>query len=319
MSISKAAPRIGGEANVNRTVPSKTVENETDIKTYSLARKIFQGLAMILSNIFTLGAINFWAAFRDEYLPVFGISPFTQSNSSIKPPHQHDAIDDHPIPLPDGQSTQVLRHPHFDRIFCGDAIENPPAISVTIPEPVKKSLDIIFGIENVVDRIPTYNKCGDDDFEINHLPFPIMKGNDPFGTPLIFIKFKVFNAEEHYRTHYLNSNELECIKERATEDGNDPVAAEANYKAKVLKAIPRQTYCLILRQKYRDADPLLWCTQQRGYTAPSFLDGYLTYDNGNVTTSSLHDKIPEFQKLFSQEGIGKDLHGIEWTVATEGL
>lgn len=48
--------------------------NELETRTYSLARKIFEGLGLIIANILTVGLINVFSGVRAEYEPVFGIS-----------------------------------------------------------------------------------------------------------------------------------------------------------------------------------------------------------------------------------------------------
>lgn len=322
MSISAAAPRgnIGEitEVSPNATT-SKTIVKETDIKTYSLARRIIQGLAMILLNIFTIATINFWAAFRDEYLPVFGFSPFTQSTSSNTSSSQKkDSVDETLNTSPDKPTEEPLRHPHFDRIFCGDSKENPPRISVTVPQAIRESLDTLFGIPNVVERIPTYNEIFDNSFDIDQLPSPIMKGRDSSGTPYIFIKLKAINSEECYRILFKDT--IQFVREAAVEKGQSPDEAEASFKRAKLREISGKTYFLRLGQQYRNADPLLWSVRtSEDNNRPYFLGEQMTYEDDGKLLPRLESNIPEFQKLFSAERVGKDQEGLEWTLATDGL
>lgn len=69
---------ISTERNSADSLPDndETLEiSSSDAKTYTLARKIFEGLGLILLNLITLGFINFSATICDEYKKVFTFSP----------------------------------------------------------------------------------------------------------------------------------------------------------------------------------------------------------------------------------------------------
>lgn len=57
-------------------------------------------------------------------------------------------------------------------------------------------------------------------------------------------------------------------------------------------------------------EPSFFCQELRYY------DDQITYEDGAVI-DSLKDKIPEFQKLFTVEGVGTDVYGNRWKLALD--
>ncbi len=217
-------------------------------------------------------------------------------------------------------------HVDQDKIFPKD-INNNSGIIINIPKEVQNSLDIIFGMENVVSRIPICEKIVDDSFSTaSDLPYPIMKAMDKFNTPCIFIKLKVADPEEYYNKHSAESMAIVAKHEVSQNNKITIESALSQLKEKELKRIKAETHVLTLGQVYRAGAPLLWGPREDYYAhrEPSFLckKGMLyidqiTYSEDGAVIESLKDKIPEFQKLFKEEGVGSDVFENRWILALD--
>lgn len=100
--------------NVGSSLQSSSL-SRGDVKIYHLARKIFEGLALIMANIVTLGLINICSCIRKEYLPVFGFSPFKESVERSEEGIKNS------IPHPTGDNVHVSG---ISDINCRDPVDN---------------------------------------------------------------------------------------------------------------------------------------------------------------------------------------------------
>jgi hypothetical protein len=150
----------------------------TDEKTYSLARKIFEGLGLILANVFTLGFINIFKCVRDEYRPVF--TNDQKSVSSL-------------------ESVMPRELTYFEKqIFpCSDS-DNPKTLQKFTPE-MRNMLDDLFGLHDVVSKMPTCDKkiqIERDWLKEFNPEQPVMKALSTQGEPLIIISLKPASEEQ---------------------------------------------------------------------------------------------------------------------------
>ncbi len=197
-------------------------------------------------------------------------------------------------------------------------------IQVEIPEKVKKSLDQIFGIDDVVDKMPVYGQVNSDDFKIEDVPYPVMKAIDRNGAPCVIIKLLISNPEKYYDDRGFAEKDLKGVEaaiknNRIREDEKDETLNKL--KEKRTLNIAKKPFVLVLRKKYwNDPSSSIWVPKNDGVgeSFPTFfkrsLPGYveqLTHDDGSVC-DYLEDIIPEFQKLFKGEGVGTDFYGNEW-------
>ena len=279
-------PKVTNNVNDSTGYYQHVQMSETDVKTYSLARKIFEGIGLILANILTFGLINiiFSKTIREEYERVFCNKAITQV---VVNDDDSNGVDDLVIPDQKKTSSELL-----EKIFPKDA-HSKAETTIKIPKKVQNSLVEIFGIKDVVSKMPVCEKTVDDFFTVEDIPYPVMKAKDKFGFPFVFVKLKVANPEE-YNKHY---------------------SLIADNKAK--------THLIILGQIYKNKPPLMWGSWEQSRREPSFFcqelryyDDQITYEDGAVI-DSLKDKIPEFQKLFTVEGVGTDVYGNRWKLALD--
>jgi len=308
---------VGGSFNTSKPL------DQTDVKTYSLARKIFEGLALIFANIFTIGLINVFNAVRNEYGPVFSI----KSNNNVEENNEdplgsegtsQDSVNERQSEQTPSRSSKRKKIDteetsgkagssiDLDKVFPAN-LKTSSKVKVDIPEAVQKSLDIIFGIEDVVGKMPVCSKIVDDSFSPDtDLLTPIMKATDKFGAPCVFIKLKAADPEAYYEKSFADADvvlaeEIASKKEDLTVDqfliqlkekrlkGADVVLAEEiaskkedltvdqlliQLKEKRLKGIEAKTHIFMLAQAYYDRSPLLWKPRNFAYLetqGPAFL------------------------------------------------
>lgn len=293
--------------------------NKVDKKTYSFTRKFFEGIALILANIITFGIINIFKAVREEYGRVFviGNQAITKNETSDK---SSTSIQNLPVNSSQTESENPKQKKviiDLTKIFIKDTKDdNHP--KVVIPQEIQESLAEIFGIENIVDEIPTYNGVIDDSFKFENLTWPIMKAMDMNQTPCIFIKFKVADPGAYY-DKVLAEADLEFRIEPKIQSGEIPENkkddAAQKLKKNKLSSVAKKTYYLTFGQSYHDSSKLLWVIKGSHYEGkdPSFLSQHtqLTYPSNGDVINSLKEQIPEFQKLFT-EGVGTDVYGNSW-------
>jgi hypothetical protein len=278
-----------------------------DVKTYSLARKIFEGIALIFANIVTIGFINIFKAVRDEYRPVFGNTPAQPRQlKEIGSVSSSSSIDtaDEPL-LTDFQKT----------LFPPCESDNPVLID-KFPEEVKAIMDEHFGIKDIVSKLPTCAKIVDDDFLlVNDVPYPIMKGIDKNGYPCIFVKLRDANCD----TQNINSG-FKQLKEDIVEYYSSrykitPEEAEEMAKKNYVEMHCKKTFTIALREQFRNLVP---------EGTPSFLR--IVGDTGRSgeplfgslftrTSGTRRDPVPEFHKLMEEGGIATDINGNQWKLA----
>jgi 1-acyl-sn-glycerol-3-phosphate acyltransferase len=291
--------------------------------------KILSIIVNIALSIFTLGLYSiafFVINIRDNYnlkkwkinqdnlskdSPNFVANTINKDNGKqFNSVDSNQSTDSNALPPP--PSTNSVR------IFPENTNTNDK-IHVDIPEQVKKSLDQIFGIQDVVDKMPTHEEVLEGEF--GNIPYPIMKGIDKEGKPLVILKFLIANPEEYYNFN-LAKNDRErvefAIEQNHLKEGEEEIAIQ-DLKEKSLKRISAEAHYLILHQIYSDGSELLWGPvehyhQRREpsffFKCSAFCIDQITHENGEVV-ESLQDKIPEFQKLFNGE-IATDSYDNQW-------
>ncbi len=310
--------------------------NSTDSKTYSLARKIFEGIALILGNIFTLGLINIFKVIRDEYHLVFCINSIknttkTDTETVLSNEQSFSTTSSTDESSETSESSKSLSEgSELPKTCIKESVlfpANSSTVAVNIPQEVAKSLDEIFGIKDVVSKMPVCEKIVGDDFSFEtDLPHPIMKATDIHDAPHVFVKLKLADPEAYYEKCFAESDAKRAIELASEHKEYTVKEILTQIRVKKLNSIKEKTYALALGQKYYDGSSLLWgppeCYHEDRHPAffnerSAFYIDQITYNTDGSVVESLKDKIPEFQKLFLEEGIGTDVYGNQWKLALD--
>lgn len=295
----------------------KNKMSEQEIKTNSLAMKIFKifkGAALILANLFALGLKKISKTVQEEYKFVFcNTRIIKKSNLS----QNSDESSDCDLIL-------QKKFPIMEKIFS-DIPHNKNAPKVEIDQTVQNRLSEIFGIEDIFNKVPVYEKIIDSSLDLLcDLPCPIMKGTimvywpykDTYlrkHLPFIAVKLKVADPKEFYRMH----------------SGNHKMNSKPS--SKTIKVISDKTYTRYFYQNNPEK-PTSWVPNgispyENEYVSndmPSFLcvkeptgecSNYPIIEQ-NTIPACLKEQIHEFQKLFTK-GIGTDVFGNKWKLATD--
>lgn len=304
--------------------------NETDDKTYSLARKIFEGLALILANIFTVGLINIFPTVRAEYEPVFGIS--------WKKLFGSEDLEQVPNSLAEDQSMETTEaeedseHEEIQPLIDLSAILPPELtnlanIKVVIPEVIQQSLATLFGIEDIVNKLPICQKIGDSTFSAADMPSPVMKVCAANHTPAIIFKLKVADPQEYLVNFEKFTNE-DSLRSRAEKIQTTNLETK-EYSIDQLIIILKEAQLNVIKEQihlfslipYDNQEPLCWISRVAGdnYREPAFFTKKGFLDEPNFTDKNTGELVPsaksqmlEFQKLFNGDGIATDPNGNKW-------
>lgn len=308
--------------------------NEIDDKTYSLVRKIFEGLGLILANIFTLGLINKSLAVRMEYEPVFGISYedlfWCCLGNSEQPIRNNLVVDPSLEFIEDSEEEESQELPIFDlsKIFPLE-LTNEADIEIIIPQAIQNSLATLFGIEDVVNKLPVCQKVADDNFSVTDMPSPIMRVRASNGTPAIIFKLKVADPQAYMD----NITDEGMLRARAEElqTSNEEFSIDEIFielKKATLKNINEKIHLFSLAPFDGGRLENIFCWRPRiigdEEKEPAFFikKAILTEDNiteqhsGNLVPSA-EAQMPEFQKLFKDDGIATDPNGNKWKLAVD--